>query len=166
MTKGLKIWFYVCITGVLVGAAMLLGTAAQASDGGSTSKPDTTTSTTQKANGDTVTNTSQAATSPQDWLAPGGVLTVSIGGLFLIVREVKGIKQMDLQRYKDRADAAETKSDAETTKFSQQIERLEAKLDKALKDTEAKHDLYVAEITHRRRLELIMAEHGIQLPAE
>lgn len=165
MTKGLRIWLYVCITGALLGAALLLGTAANATEG-ITPKPDTTTSTTQYPNGDTVTNKTEAATNPSDWFAPGGIFVTSIGGIFLVVREVKGIKQMDLQKYKDRAETAENKAGADTAKLAAQIERLEKKLDDALKDTEAKHDQYVAEITHRRRLELIMVEHGIALPAE
>jgi hypothetical protein len=152
MTKGLKIWLYACIAGVCLGAALLLGTAANAADG-STPKPETTSSATTSDSGGT------------DWFAPGGILTVSLGGIFLIVREVKSIKDMDLQKYKTRAEAAEAKADTETAKLASQIERLERKLDSALADVEKKHDEMVAEVAHRRQLEVLLAQHGIAVPA-
>lgn len=166
MTKGLKIALYACIAGVLLGLALLSGTVAQAAEG-NVPKPESTTSTTQKANGDTVTNKTEtkAETNPNDWLAPGGILVTSIGGTFMVVREVKSIKDMDLQKYKTRAEAAEAKVETETSKLAAQIERLERKLDKALEDVETKHDEWVEEVAHRRRLEVLLAQHGIAVPS-
>jgi hypothetical protein len=172
MTKGLKVWLYICISGVLLGCALLFSAGAQAAD--NTPKPETTTSTTEKANGDTVINKTEvapaAASAPSDWFAPGGILTVSIGGIFLIVREYKGIKQMDIQGHKDRADAAdakalaaETKATAVTDRLSAQIERLEKKLDDALADVETKHDEWLVEVAHRRKLEILLAQNGISV---
>ncbi len=163
MTKGLKIWLYACIAGVLLGAAMLLGTAANASEGDKSSS-DTTSSTTQKANGDTVTSKTSTADTSNDWLAPGGLITVSIGGIFMIVREIKSIKDLDVQKYKTRAETAESKVDTETSKLAAQIERLEKKLDDALADVETKHDEWIAEVAHRRKLEVLLAQHGIAVP--
>lgn len=154
MTKGLKIWLYACITGAMLGFALLFGTAANAAGEGTTS--DTTTSSTEK---------SATKTEGNDWLAPGGILTVSIGGIFLIVREIKSIKDMDLQKHKTRAEVAEAKVETETNKLAAQIERLEKKLDDALEDVERKHDEWLAEVTHRRKLEVLLAEHGIQVPS-
>jgi F0F1-type ATP synthase epsilon subunit len=164
MTKGLKIWLYLCITGIFVGAALLLGSGANAADG-TNSSSDTTSSTTQKANGDTVTNKTSTADTSNDWLAPGGLITVSIGGIFMIVREVKSIKDLDVQKFKTRAETAEAKVETETSKLATQIERLESKLDKALDDVEKKHDEMVAEVAHRRKLEVLLAENGISVPA-
>lgn len=153
MTKGLKIWLYASITGVMLGVALLFGTAAQAAGESTTS--DKSTSSTEK---------SSDSTGGSDWLAPGGILTVSIGGVFLVVREIKAIKDMDLQKYKTRAETAETKAETETNKLAAQIERLEQKLDKALEDVEKKHDEMVAEVAHRRQLEYLLAQHGIAVP--
>lgn len=160
MTKGLKFWLYACIAGALLGLALLFSTGAQAADG-TLPKPETTTSTTEKPNGETITSKTEAATTPQDWFAPGGIFMGSIGGIFLIVREYKGIKQMDLQKFKDRAEAAETKATSDTAKLAAQIQRLEKKLDDALEDVETKHDEWVAEVAHRRRLEILLAQNGI-----
>lgn len=156
MTKGLKVWLYVCITGALLGASLLLGTAANAA--GDSAQPDTTKSTTQ--------TTGETKTEGNDWLAPGGIFVTSIGGIFLIVREIKSIKDMDLQKYKTRAETAESKADSETSKLAAQIERLENKLDKALEDVETKHDEWVAEVAHRRQLEVLLAQNGIAVPPQ
>lgn len=163
MTKGLKIWLYTCIVGVILGAGLLFSTAAQAANG-DTPNPDTTTSSTQKANGDTVTTKTEPPTQPQEWYAPGGILMGSIGGIFLIVREIKGVRQMDVQGYRDRAEAAENKVNTETSKLATQIQRLEQKLDTALEDVETKHDEWLAEVAHRRKLEILLAENGILVP--
>lgn len=156
MTTRMKVALNVCIAGFILGVVMLLGTVSAHAD--STPTPGSPPAT------QTVTATVSDPLS--SYLAPGGVLTLSIGGIFLIVRELKTIKQMDLQKYKDRAETAENSAATTSEKLSGQITRLEAKLDAAIKDTETKHDLYMAEVTHRRRLELIMVEHGIALPAE
>lgn len=163
MTKGLKAWLYVCISGVILGFALLFSAGAQAADN-TTPKPESTTSVTEKSNGDVVTNKTETKSEGTDWFAPGGILTVSLGGIFLIVREIKSIKDMDLQKYKTRAETAETKADQETSKLAAQIERLEKKLDKALEDVEEKHDEWVAEVAHRRKLEVLLAENGIAVP--
>jgi hypothetical protein len=165
MTKGLRILLGLFGTGVLIGFAMLLGTAANAAEG-ATPDPQSTTSVTQKSNGDTITNTTATATKtePSDWFAPGGIFTISIGGVFLVVREIKSMRQQDIQGYKERAETAENKATIETGKLAAQIERLEKKLDDALKDVESKHDEWIAEVQHRRKLEILLAEHGIAVP--
>lgn len=166
MSKNLKLALYLCIAGVVLGASLFLTTAAQAAEGPSTPVTGTSQSTGKT---DTVTPPqapSQGADPLPAWIAPGGIISVSLGGIILIVREVNAGKRINVDYYKGRAEKAESDGVLESNKLSGQITRLEAKLDAAIKDTEAKHDLYVAEITHRRRLELIMAEHGIQLPAE
>jgi len=165
MTKRLKILLYVCITGVLLGVALMFGTAAQAtSSNGTVPKPQSTTSITEKPNGETITNTVEKGVQPSDWFAPGGIVTISIGGLFLIVKEIKSIKQMDVEGYKTRAETAENKANTETQRLAAQIERLEQKLDAALKDVESKHDEMMVEVAHRRKLELLLAQHGITPP--
>lgn len=163
MTKGLKVWLYICISGVILGFALLFSAGAQAADN-TTPKPESTTSVTEKSNGDVVTNKTETKSEGSDWFAPGGILTVSLGGIFLIVREVKALKDTDVQKYKTRAETAETRAETETNKLAAQIERLERKLDKALEDVEVKHDEWVAEVAHRRRLEVLLAQNGIAVP--
>lgn len=166
MSKNLKIALYMCIAGVILGATLLFSTAAQAADGPST--PSGTTSQTSGQNG-TVSPPTAPSVAPDNlstWFAPGGIITISLGGILLIVREVNAGRKINVDYYKERAEKAEAQQTIDREKLSGQINRLEDKLDAAIKDTEAKHDLYIAEITHRRRLELIMAEHGIALPAE
>jgi len=167
LSKNLKIALYLCIAGLLLGASLLFSATANAAADNASTPSGGTSQTSGKT--ETVTPSQTPVSVPDNlstFLAPGGIVTISIGGIFLIVREIKTVRQMDIQGYKDRAEAAENKVTIETGKLAAQISRLEEKLDAAIKDTEAKHDLYVAEITHRRRLELIMVENGIALPAE
>lgn len=154
MTKGLRIWLGVCLAGFLIGVAMLFGTAANAAEG---DKPSSDTSTSQ--------TTTKEATGPTDWLAPGGIVTLSIGGVFMVVREVKSLREIDVNKYKNRAELAEANATTETSKLAAQIERLEKKLDDALQDVERKHDEWLDEVAHRRRLEILLAENGIAVPA-
>ena len=166
MSKNLKIALYMCIAGLILGATLLFSTAAQAAG-----DPATPSGSTSQTSGQTNTVTppqapSGAPDSLSTYFAPGGIITISLGGILLIVREINAGRKINVDYHKERADKAETQQTIDREKLSGQITRLEQKLDAAIKDTEAKHDLYVAEITHRRRLELIMAEHGIALPAE
>ena len=91
---------------------------------------------------------------------------MALTGILLIVREVNAGRNLNVQMYKDRAIAAESKAALDTQKLADQVNRLEKKLDDALKATEEKHDLYMAEVAHRRKLELALAEHGIVVHSE
>lgn len=147
---------------------MLLFSATANAAADSTS---TTSGSTSQTSGkaETVTPPQAPLSAPDNlttFLAPGGIVTVSLGGILLIVREINAGRKINVDYYKEKAEKAESQAATDREKLSGQIARLEQKLDSAIKDTEAKHDLYVAEITHRRRLELIMVENGIALPAE
>lgn len=167
MSKNLKIALYVCFAGLILGAMLLFSATANANaDSASTPTGGTSQTTGETGTVRPVETPSVAPDNLSTFFAPGGIITISLGGILLIVREINAGKKINVDYHKDRADRAESQAAIDTQKLVSQIERLEAKLDAAIKDTESKHDLYVAEITHRRRLELILAEHGIALPVE
>lgn len=164
MSNKLKALLALCVAGLILGASLFFSATAEANSG-TTPNPVSTTSTTQQPNGNTTTNTTtQTQKEPDVWAqygAPGGIIGMALTGILLIVREINAGRNLNVQQFKDRAIAAENKAALDTQKLADQVNRLEKKLDDALKATEAKHDLYLAEVAHRRKLELLLAEHGI-----
>lgn len=158
MSKGLKFWLYTCIAGVIAGFSLLFAAVSANAAADNTVPP---------ANNTSTVSVAPAATDPvSTYLAPGGILTISIGGIFMILREVNSLRSLEVQKYKDRAITAESQATQDTQRLSEQVSRLESKLDQALLDVEAKHDLWLEEVAHRRKLEILLAEHGVALPIE
>jgi hypothetical protein len=165
LSNKLKALLTLCVAGLILGAGLFLGVAKSQADSG-TPAPISSSSTTQQPNGNVVTNTTttEGEKEPDVWAqygAPGGIITASLAGILLIVREINSGRNINVQQYKDRAIAAESKAALDTQKLADQVNRLEKKLDDALKATEEKHDLYIAEVNHRRKLELALAELGV-----
>jgi hypothetical protein len=170
LSNKLKALLGLCVAGLILGAGLFFSAAAE-DNSGETPAPISSTSTTQQPNGNTVTNTTTTEAKKEPDLiaqygAPGGIITVALTGILLIVREVNAGRNINVNLYKERAIAAESKAALDTQKLTDQVNRLEKKLDDALRATEEKHDLYIAEVNHRRKLELALAEHGIVVQAE
>ena len=129
----------------------------------------------------------------EEWGPPGTLLSIVFGGIFWIVKAVNEGKSIDVDRYKEIATEADSRASVEIGKVYKRLDDVEAKLDEAInsrdeyralleekkrlwhidylaqerrhrEQLESQHDILVVEIATRRKLEKILADHGISYP--
>jgi hypothetical protein len=180
------------LLGIGLGFIITLGFAAPAI-ADSTSPKDTTTVQVAPTEVPTAAPSDTLGSTVAEFGPWGGLITIAGTAAVWIIREVNNGKNIDVQKYKDRAVEAENNANIEIGKVHTKLSILESKLDTVLADWERDreefsvrkqaftsqvlemeqrhqreleevHDKLIIEVRARHNAEKLLAAHNIEIP--